>query len=785
MTPLASRTSSKTVDFRGHTVHLVFSNHLDVGFTDLDNEVINLYFHTHYPAAIKLAKQLQAAPDNTHGDRFRYLTHSWLISLFFDCPPGLGVKCPNATHVADVQAAIEEGVITWHAIPFNPQYEVFDADLLAAAVDLTHGLDARFGQHKKRMVSLRDVPGLTRASIPVLASKGVRGITGGVNAFSAPPGVPKNTPFIWRDEESGTQLLAMWHPGGYSGSVNGTLIDSRQDCVTAPGFKHALCVSWRNDNLGPPETLEELQTMFAVARQQWPGATVKASSLDAYLEQLSGAVEAGEIKLPVVTGEIGDTWIHGIASDPGRMASYRATLRARHTCRHTPHCDSESPAFHNFTRMLVKVAEHTWGVSFNQYFNDFSNYTNAWLHQLLEEGEAAHANLAVCVESWRRQRQYVDWALEALPLKHPIRAYLLFCSKHWLLQVDPETGGLWRLQRMYSKKALGNDWAAGPAAALTPADQQGAPVMKSDSAAAFKRKGLDVRSSRRRQRQGQASTSAGSSCGSSSSSSSSGEGLTKRRKPAAAFGQVQYNVYNPDDYQFVWDNYAMLHPVWVGDFGKQNMSASSNLSAQAQAKLEQVFHKEDKTLGLMLHLKLSFPDRLVQLAGAPAAAWLVLHAPPDTPQLHVTLAWQNKTVTRLPEALWLRFRPGPGAVDEESWVMKKMDSHIKPQEIIVNGSHALHAVSQGVSVLSRDHSEQLHISTLDVSLVNLGRPNPFPNPCDGPDMAHGVSFNIVNTIWGTNFAMWMHNPKDANMAFRFVLEADRMSSREGSRPQPA
>jgi hypothetical protein len=39
-------------------------------------------------------------------------------------------------------------------------------------------------------------------------------------------------------------------PGGYSGVVNGTLIDSRKDCVTAPGFKHALCVSWRNDNLG-------------------------------------------------------------------------------------------------------------------------------------------------------------------------------------------------------------------------------------------------------------------------------------------------------------------------------------------------------------------------------------------------------------------------------------------------------------------------------------------------------------------------------------------------------
>jgi hypothetical protein len=59
----------------------------------------------------------------------------------------------------------------------------------------------------------RDVPGLTRAAIPVLASRGVLGITGGVNAFSAPPGVPKNTPFVWRDEQSGTKLLAMWHPG--------------------------------------------------------------------------------------------------------------------------------------------------------------------------------------------------------------------------------------------------------------------------------------------------------------------------------------------------------------------------------------------------------------------------------------------------------------------------------------------------------------------------------------------------------------------------------------------
>jgi hypothetical protein len=37
----------------------------------------------------------------------------------------------------------------------------------------------------------RDVPGMTRAAIPVLVSEGVTALTSGVNGFSAPPGVPK------------------------------------------------------------------------------------------------------------------------------------------------------------------------------------------------------------------------------------------------------------------------------------------------------------------------------------------------------------------------------------------------------------------------------------------------------------------------------------------------------------------------------------------------------------------------------------------------------------------
>lgn len=64
----------------------------------------------------------------------------------------------------------------------------------------------------------RDVPGLTRASIPVFVSRGIKAISVGVNAGSAPPGVPWFTPFLWRDEASGTQILAFWHPGAVQGA---------------------------------------------------------------------------------------------------------------------------------------------------------------------------------------------------------------------------------------------------------------------------------------------------------------------------------------------------------------------------------------------------------------------------------------------------------------------------------------------------------------------------------------------------------------------------------------
>jgi hypothetical protein len=49
--------------------------------------------------------------------------------------------------------AVHAGDIFWHAMPFNTQVEMFDGPLLQYAVEMTHELDAKFGQKPKRTMS--------------------------------------------------------------------------------------------------------------------------------------------------------------------------------------------------------------------------------------------------------------------------------------------------------------------------------------------------------------------------------------------------------------------------------------------------------------------------------------------------------------------------------------------------------------------------------------------------------------------------------------------------------
>jgi hypothetical protein len=108
--------------------------------------------------------------------------------------------------------------ITWHAGPFNTEVETMDEDLFDFSMELSTSLDVQvasvsslttrvisdfwtslqFGKEPKTVFSLKDVPGMTRGAVPVLAKRNVQLIHVGVNDETSPPAVyiPDQCSFI-------------------------------------------------------------------------------------------------------------------------------------------------------------------------------------------------------------------------------------------------------------------------------------------------------------------------------------------------------------------------------------------------------------------------------------------------------------------------------------------------------------------------------------------------------------------------------------------------------------
>lgn len=57
------------------------------GFTGLISDVVNEYFTNYFPAAVATATSLVARNGT---ERLIYTTHSWLVSLYLDCPASGG-----------------------------------------------------------------------------------------------------------------------------------------------------------------------------------------------------------------------------------------------------------------------------------------------------------------------------------------------------------------------------------------------------------------------------------------------------------------------------------------------------------------------------------------------------------------------------------------------------------------------------------------------------------------------------------------------------------------------
>jgi hypothetical protein len=117
-----------------HSVHLVFSHHLDVGLdlplktvtncVGFATKIVQRYFDEFIPRAISLSDKMRS------GKRpFKYQIHPWIGNLYVDCVPWVvsdgcpsnpGIlKCPDAKSVAEFGAAVTRGDLVFADSPMN------------------------------------------------------------------------------------------------------------------------------------------------------------------------------------------------------------------------------------------------------------------------------------------------------------------------------------------------------------------------------------------------------------------------------------------------------------------------------------------------------------------------------------------------------------------------------------------------------------------------------------------------------------------------------------------
>jgi len=394
--------------------------------------------------------------------------------------------------------------------------------------------------------------------------------------------------------------------------------------VRVPDSDLALATVVRDDDSGP-HTLEEIHQTYSSLLAQFPNAQIIPTNLT----EIANAVEIYRGSLPVVTHEIGDTWIHGVASDPLKLARYREVARLRQDWLAQGKFAVGDATDVALLRHLLLEVEHTWGTDTKTWL-DFDHYTPHDLAPMLNT-----KNYKVVQFSWQEKRQDLFTAVASLPV--PLREQALTAvrnlagvepqlahtslhlhetaieTEHFVVGIEPKTGAISRLLNKKSKR----EWA-------------------------------------------------------------SSEHL---------LALFSYQTLSQQDYARFFKSYVISEEDWAKkDFGKPNIERFGAESRDWLPSVADLQLKEDQQ-GHRLLVRLQVNDAEALRSGRasfPQNMYLEMLLPKAEPVIHLNFSWFKKPATRMPEALWLSFNPITS--NPSGWMLEKSGEPVSPWDVVRSGT---------------------------------------------------------------------------------------------------
>jgi hypothetical protein len=357
-------------------------------------------------------------------------------------------------------------------------------------------------------------------------------------------------------------------------------------------------------------------------------------------------------------------------------------------------CAAGDPFVANFTRLLLKNTEHTWGKSLNKFLGDFSNWSNAQLQAQLARGAP---NFLDVMASWQEQRDWgLTYPLEALPPGHPLRAAV---------------EGAWADLYPHGPPSL-DGWA--------PVAEPGAEVVVGDWRLAF--------------------DGATGALALLVDEGGGGSVWANATADGSFLGLAEYHSYDNVSIAYWLEAYNVKNPN-PNSFGKPNISEAGATNHTAPQQLLGLWARGGQPgtgASFLVHAGFS-PQLLHEQYGAPNDLWLRYDVPASG-AINVSLTMLNKTATRLPEGLFFRFK----AADWQGglrYAVDKLGRAVDPLDVQPGGNHRQHGVGVGVTVGS-SAGKALLVRAPDAPLAVFGAPSiyPVPTTAQPPGLAEGFSF---------------------------------------------
>lgn len=374
-------------------VIIISKTHLDIGFTDLAENVKKCYMSIFLDQALKLSEYYRKSDSEKN---YIWTIGSWLVyELLNELPREECSKLENA---------IIRGDIAWHAMPFTMHCELNNEFFFRRSLDISKMLDKRFNR-KTIAAKFTDVPGHTRGIVGPMADNGIKLLHIGINPGSAFVELP--TAFKWLDSRGKSIIVIYQKDYG--------------EKYLLPDQETLVCIDVTGDNLGPV-TIQKMEELYNNLEKQYPAAKVRCGTLNEVAECLMQY----EASLPVVSDEIGDTWIHGVGTDPLKVARFKELCHWRESF-------GLNKKFDKFDFELLQISEHTWGMDEKVYLDDYKHYLGCQLQQLQESEKGE-----VFASSWVEQRHILDTAVNFLdaPLKRKALEQLKSCDA-----IQPDISG--------------------------------------------------------------------------------------------------------------------------------------------------------------------------------------------------------------------------------------------------------------------------------------------------------------------------------------------------------